>query len=341
VLYAPGSRETRPANPLPQRLRELRAAGDLRIGAVAAAWKQLAHDPAFEPIEGSFVRAADPAALAADLVVDVSAPDDDRPYFFFTGLARWSDAPLYFDAAGTAILGGIVIMLSWMAAAFSLLVALLIVVPLVLRRPQAAAAGGAAPGGAVIAYFAGIGVGYIAVQISFVQRFVLFLGHPVHAIAVVILAFLLWSGLGSVCSERVLRRVPPGALVVAFAAVLVGYDLALPLLFHSAAIAWPVPAKILLSVALLFGLAFPMGMFFPHGIRLVERAAPELVPWAWGANSAASVIGSILALALAIQAGFHAVALVGVVVYAATVLPAGARLRRAAGAVPAVPAPST
>jgi spermidine synthase len=333
VLYAPGeARETRLANPLPQRLRELRAAGNLRIGDVAAAWKQLAHDHAYEPIEGSFVRAADPDALANDLVVDVSAPDDDRPYFFFTGLARWSDAPLYFDAAGTAILGGIVIMLSWMAAAFSLLVATLIVVPLLLRRPRTNAAGARAPGAAVVLYFAGIGVGYIAVQISFVQRFVLFLGHPVHAVAVVILAFLLWSGLGSWCSERVLRRLSLRALVAVFAVVLVGYDLALPVLFHSAAIAWPVPAKILLSIALLFGLAFPMGMFFPHGIRLVERTAPELVPWAWGANSAASVIGSILALALAIQAGFHAVALTGVLVYVATVLPAGAMLRRAPAA---------
>ena len=61
------------------------------------------------------------------------------------------------------------------------------------------------------------------------------------------------------------------------------------------------PVKIVLSVLLVFPLAFLMGLLFPQGIRLVERAAPELVPWAWGANSAASILGSIFSLIFAIS----------------------------------------
>lgn len=332
VLYAPGAgREARPTNPFPQRMREARQRGDLAIRDVAQQFRQLAHDPQFEPIEASYVRAADPAAYAADCVVDIRATDDDRPYFFFTGLARLRDFLLYFDSGGTSILGGIVMMLVWMGVAFTVLVAMLIALPLLVRRPAARAGRGAGLG--VVLYFAGIGMGYIAVQISFIQRFVLFLGHPVYAISVVLLAFLLSSGLGSACSERLLRgRGGLAAPVVALAVVLLAYNALLPSLFHSSAIAWSVPAKIALSVALIFVLAFPMGMFFPQGIRLCERAAPELVPWAWGANSAASVIGSILALTLAIHTGFTVVAVVAVAIYVLTVLPAAALLRRAAAA---------
>jgi hypothetical protein len=75
-----------------------------------------------------------------------------------------------------------------------------------------------------------------------------------------------------------------------------------------------------------------MGVFFPRGIRLVERAAPELVPWAWGANSAASVIGSIVALILAIHCGFTVVAVTAAVVYLATTVPAALVLARRSNA---------
>ncbi len=329
VLYAPGEgRETRPGNPFPQQLAQLRQRGHLAMDAVVELFQRYAHAREFEPIEASYVRAADPAAFAASCLVDLTAPTDDRPYFFFTGLHDLADFGLYFDAAGTGILGGTVVMLFWMGMAFLVLVAALIVLPLLLRR------GG--PGGArstgfwVLLYFSGLGVGYIAVQISFIQRFTLFLGHPVYAIAVVLLAFLASSGLGSLCSERLFGsgRLTVPRLVTLLIVVLLGYNWLLPSLFHSSAIAWPVAAKIALSVLLIFALAFPMGMFFPQGIRLVEKVAPDLVPWAWGANSAASVLGSIVALILAIHAGFAFVAVAAAVCYAITAVPGFAALRR-------------
>lgn len=336
LLYAPGPDRAgpggspRPTNPLQQRLRDRRAAGQLTMANVVQEFKTTAHDPAFEPIEGSYMRAADPTAFRRDLLVDVTAPTDDRPYFFFTGLQDWRDVLLYFDPAGTGILGGTVVMLFWMGVAFAVLVALLIATPLLLRRPERSGVRGT--GMWVILYFGGIGIGYIAVQISFIQRFVLFLGHPVYAISVVLLAFLLSSGIGSMCSEWLFARrwltIPRTA--AALAIVLLGYNLALPSLFHSAALAWPIAVKITLSCALIFVLAFLMGVFFPRGIRLVERAAPELVPWAWGANSAASVIGSIVALILAIHCGFTVVAIAAATVYALFTVPAAAVLHRRA-----------
>lgn len=332
ILYSPGTTAQKPTNPLPQRLAAMRANDTLTMRNIVDAYKTVAHDPAYQSIEGSFVLAADPAAFARDLVVDVSAPDDDRPYFFFTGLRALRDIPLYLDPDGTGILGGTVVMLFWMGLAFTVLVVSLIVVPLLLRRPERR--GGFTTGLQVIGYFGGIGIGYIAVQISFIQRFVLFLGHPVHAISVVLLGFLLSSGLGSMCSERLFRsrHVTLPRVAFALALLLLVYDRALPVLFHSSALAWPVPAKVALSLALLFGLAFPMGLFFPRGIRLVERTAPEFVPWAWGANSAASVIGSILALILAIHTGFTVVAIVAAFVYVVTTVPVALAMQRRAAA---------
>jgi len=183
---------------------------------------------------------------------------------------------------------------------------------------------------AVIGYFAGLGLGYIAVQISFIQRFTLFLGHPVYALSVVLLAFLLSSGLGSVSSDSLFQRgrLTLGRAISLLVIMLVAYNVLLPIIFQSGLIAWPIAIKLVLSAALIFPLAFVMGVFFPQGIRLVDAAAPQLTPWAWGVNSAMSVVGSILALILAIHLGFASVALAAAATYALLCLPAGWALRR-------------
>jgi hypothetical protein len=182
----------------------------------------------------------------------------------------------------------------------------------------------------VIAYFSALGVGYMLVQLSFVQRFVLFLGHPVYAISVVLLAFLVWTGAGAIASDRVFRRrgVTLGRAFLSLGATLLLANVALPAIFESALISWPVPAKIVVSLVLIFPLAFQMGFFFPRGIRFLEKVAEDLTPWAWGANSAASVLGSITALILAMHVGFSITTAVGAGVYLLVALPAGAVLAR-------------
>jgi hypothetical protein len=77
------------------------------------------------------------------------------------------------------------------------------------------------------------------------------------------------------------------------------------------------PARIALSVALIAPLATLMGMPMPTGLRMLRASAPELLPWAWGLNGAASVLGSIGALVIAIVAGFDATLLAGAAFYLA------------------------
>jgi hypothetical protein len=332
VRYSPSMRAGElPPNPFPALVAAWRASGELGMAKVVTAYNEAKRPGPYASLERTFLEAPDREQFLADYLVDVRPTHDDRPYYFFLGLNRLSEFALYFDPAGTGILGGTVVLLFWMVAAFAVLVALLVLAPLVLRRIGAGQRRHAWP---VVAYFTGLGLGYIAVQISFVQRFVLFLGHPVYAISVVLLAFLLSSGIGSMSSKRLLR---PGRLGVTgalllLAALLVAYNFALPAVFHSDLIALAVPLKIALSIAFIFPLAFVMGLLFPQGIALVDRLAPELVPWAWAANTASSVLGAILALVLAIHFGFTTTALVGAGVYLVLCVPAYRRLAAAAAA---------
>jgi hypothetical protein len=330
VTWSPSMRagELEP-NPFPARVRELRASGALDMASVVAAYKEAQRDTTHASFDRTFLESSDPQAFLDDYFIDIRPTHDDRPYYFFLGINRLSDFALYFDPAGTGILGGTVVLLFWMAAAFAVLVGVLVLAPLLLRRIGASQRGLAWP---VVSYFTGLGFGYIAVQISFVQRFVLFLGHPVYAISVVLLAFLLSSGLGSMNSKRLFERgfltVPRVVLLLAL--LLVAYNFLIPAVFHSTLIGLPIAAKIAISVAFIFPLAFVMGLLFPQGIGLVDRLAPELVPWAWAANTASSVLGAILALVLAIHYGFTATALVGAAVYALLCIPSFLRLQRAA-----------
>lgn len=316
ILYSPSLRDDpRPANPFPDSVRALRAEGRLEMAEVVRLYDEQAHDPRWQPLEATYVTTDDPDAFLDEYVVDVRAPTDDRPYFFFHGLGSWREYASYFDVAGVGILGGTVILLAWMAASFTALIAVLILLPLALRRSVGHVR---SQGAAVVAYFSGLGFGYMAVQISFIQRFVLFLGHPVYAISVVLLAFLLASGLGSLCSDRLFRKrtLGFGRSIAALVVVLLAYDRLLPIVFHSDLLTWPVAAKIAVSIALILPLGFLMGLLFPQGIRVVDSKAASLTPWAWGANSAASVLGSIFALVLAIHFGFSVVAWIAAATYA-------------------------
>jgi hypothetical protein len=73
--------------------------------------------------------------------------------------------------------------------------------------------------------------------------------------------------------------------------------------------------RIAFAVVLLAPLGLLMGMPFPLGIRLVTRTNPPLVPWAWGINGCASVLGSILTVMLAQSIGFALVMVLAVLVY--------------------------
>jgi predicted membrane-bound spermidine synthase len=170
---------------------------------------------------------------------------------------------------------------------------------------------------AALAYFAGLGAGFIVLEVSLVQKCILFLGHPVYALAVVLFSLLAFSGAGSYLSGHVsdarLRAALPRALLTLVGFVVL-YVLLLSPAFY-ALVQLPRPWRIAIAVVLLFPLGLVMGMPMPIGVRVLAREAPELIPWAWGVNGAASVMGSVGALAIALLAGFDQAMLVGAAAY--------------------------
>jgi hypothetical protein len=174
-------------------------------------------------------------------------------------------------------------------------------------------------------YFVAVGLGYILVEVCLIQRFVLFLGHPTYALTVVIFLMLLSSGAGSFVSRRWLPD--PARLSLPLTAITAGlliYGAVLPsLLNHFVGLAFGL--KLVVSAIVLVPLGFGMGMPFPTGLRALRKAAIDdvstgHVEWAWAMNAAASVLGSVLAIVIAMEFGLTITLVSGALAYAAAIL---------------------
>lgn len=171
-----------------------------------------------------------------------------------------------------------------------------------------------------LTHFSGIGVGFMFVEIVLIQQLTLFFGHPIYAAAAVLSGLLIFSGIGSFVSGKLIGNhremaVYTAAIVVI---VLLASVFLAPLL--RAGIGLPVFWKIAITILLIGPLAFLMGLPFPSGLRLLARKNDTLVPWAWGVNGCLSVISAPLATIVAVEAGFTAVMLVGALAYFSTLL---------------------
>jgi hypothetical protein len=238
----------------------------------------------------------DPQQFARDYAYNVAPVSDSAPFFFFTlktgyviknilaGTGRGMDWRINL---GVVVLGAVLV-ISMVA------VAVFLFLPLLLHQENAASHTGLAS----LLYFVAVGLGYIAVEISLIQRFVLFLGHPTYALTVVVFLLLLSSGVGSVTARRRVSSRARLVLVLSAIAVLaLLYVFAMPALL-SMAIGLPFGLKLAISGVLLAPLGFLMGMPFPSGLRQVDA-----VEWAWALNAAASVLGSVMAMVVAIHFG--------------------------------------
>ena len=171
------------------------------------------------------------------------------------------------------------------------------------------------PTAPVALYFLAIGFAFMFMEIAFIQKFVLFLPHPLYAVAVVLCAFLMFAAAGSWLAGRWQAANKVIIAVMAMVALALFYLAMLPHLFQALA-HLPDAAKIIISVALIAPLAMCMGAPFPTGMMRLAGANEEAIPWAWAINGFASVVGAVLATLLAIHLGFAAVILLAVLIYA-------------------------
>src|SRR5215472_14139691 len=260
----------------------------------------------------------DPHAYARSYAYNVTPVSDNAPFFFFTlkpgqilgeqGLRHGIDWKVN--------LGVVVLLLVLVISAVAVMAFL--VLPLLLKS------GARRQSPIPLLYFIAVGLGYILVEIAFIQRFVLFLGHPTYALTVVIFLLMVSSGAGSLMSRRWLPDAARGWLpLTAILAALATYVFVLPHLLVTL-VGLSFELRLLVSAVLLVPLGFVMGMPFPTGLRVLaatgtEGNCPEetdnAIEWAWAMNAAASVLGSVLAMVIAIQFGLTVTLAGGAIAY--------------------------
>lgn len=267
----------------------------------------------------------DRAALYAAYDFDLSPPTDDHPFFFH--FFRWRQTPAVlqnlgqrwqpFGGSGYFVLLALLILVLLASLVFVLL-------PIALKpRFRRMLAGvGARQSGATLLYFAALGLAYLLVEVALIQRYILSLGQPTIAVAIVIGGLLLWSGLGSALS----LRLPWRPVLLILAPLLMVYPVMAGVL-TPVLLALPLAVRIGAVVLLVGPVGLLMGVPFARGITALGDH-PGLVPWAWAINGSASVISAVLAPILSLSFGFTVVMLVGGSLYLLAALTIPRRGRR-------------
>lgn len=258
--------------------------------------------------------------------LDFSPPLDSRPYFF--NILKPS-ALLSTDAelgelgivAGGNLLATYTLMLLCLLAFIG--VTLVIGVPLLLSgKPQLPKG----VFGSGLLYFACIGTGFMMVQIPLIQRFSVYLGHPVYAVSVLLFSMIIAAGLGSSLSDRIAverdRRWTFVLPLTIVAMIIALYLLSGPII--QATIDQGLLVRCLIVILLVAAAALPMGMCFPLGLRLFRQYSDDCLPWLWGVNGATGVLASVLAVAISMWSGINSSLLVAIGCYALLIVPARA-----------------
>jgi len=273
----------------------------------------------------------------------ISPPTDDSPFFFnmvqlgnVFHLNAWRQGTEIFNTDP-------VLLLAVLLVAVIALTLACIVLPLRLTY-KGNALRGTFP---LFMFFGSIGIGFMMVEISQMQRLIIFLGHPTYGLSVVLFSLLLSSGLGSLMTRTV-----RSAQVTGSATLRLGLLLALLLVFGEVTPGAIVTfrgattiLRILVAVSILFPLGVFMGMALPLGMKLASADFEAVTPWLWGVNGATSVCASVAAVAIAMSAGITASFWTGAGCYAVALSAFAKACRRArhpAGeSAVAVPAPAS
>jgi hypothetical protein len=239
---------------------------------------------------------------------DYAPPSDDRPYFFnllkpgsFAAVARIEGFGVGGVVQGNLHATSTLVVLFGCAL---VLVAAIVLAPLVRSgRPDMEPG----PFAWALAGFAAIGLGFMLMQVSFLQRFSVYLGHPTYTFSIILFSMILFTGMGSLASDRLEiagRAWHVGIPLGVAASVALLALLAPPIL--AASIGSGLGARAAVVVALTAAPSFLAGFCFPLGIRLVGRVSPGATAWMWGVNGAFGVLGSILAVVVSLWAGISA-----------------------------------
>jgi hypothetical protein len=250
-------------------------------------------------------------ALMRTYPLNIEAPTDDSPFFFH--MLRPTDLlkPSTFQGMNQLNLKAVRV-LGRLLGIVTLLTTGAIIAPLLLRRHVREARSAR-----LMIYFAAIGIAFMMVEIGQLERLIVFLGHPIYGLTVVLFVLLIASSCGSFYSSRFSNW------FCLLPIVLAAFIFVSPVMTRSLTAA-STPFRIAISAVLLFPSGFFMGMAFPLGIKKAlskHEGAPTA--WYWGINGAFSVISSVLAVVVAVFWGVTTTLLVGLFAYTTALVALG------------------
>jgi len=256
---------------------------------------------ALDPIFANIASGKDLDEFTAGFPINIAAPTDDSPFFFqmlrikdIFNRGLWSQGLLSFNMRAVFILGVLLIVVCGLTF-------LCIITPLILTTGKGVFKG-ALP---LFIFFSCIGLGFMLVEISQMQRLIIFLGHPIYGLSVVLFALLLSSGLGSYSTQRIIMPDMANSAILRLAFLLCALIIFGVITPHAIRMFQGAETilRILVAVAILFPLGLFMGMAFPLGIKRASGESTAIIPWLWGLNGAASVCASVLAVVIALGSG--------------------------------------
>ncbi|MEA3507108.1 MAG: hypothetical protein U9R36_06445, partial [Elusimicrobiota bacterium] len=246
---------------------------------------------------------------------NISPPTDDRPFFlnFLTfRAARHIIRTGSFRDFSFIELGYMIMIAAFFQVSFAAVI--LIILPLFKIKKKLKNKFFS------ITYFSCLGLGFIFLEMVFIQKFTLYFGSPVSAAGFVMAFMLGTSGLGSYTSSK-FNATAGNILKVCFCVFLavLAVSLILDSVIYRTIGAFP-GIKALIAFAVIFPAAFLMGMPFPLGLKFIGKKDVSNIPWCWGIDGSLSVIGAVLASIISVNLGFSAVMFSVIVLYLAAAL---------------------
>jgi SAM-dependent methyltransferase len=265
----------------------------------------------------------------------IAPPTDDQPFFFNVLRGRMAEAdvpgldrdPMQFLRNWQEAIQ----LLYMLILAVTLIAAISFFGPLLVATRRTTTKVASTTAIPLLLYFGCLGYGFMMIEIPLLQRCMLLLGYPTYALALVLFALLLFSGIGSLLStnfntdpRKALKRVLAAAVILT-----ASYVLAVPVVIESL-LGVSIYLRAASTVLLLAPVGLLLGMANPLGITVLRGFDEGLVPWAWGLNGALSVVATVFAIFLGSRFGFTAAFLSGIGAYSLawlimTVLPAPQR----------------
>ncbi len=169
------------------------------------------------------------------------------------------------------------------------------------------------------AYFVCLGLAFMMVEVLVMQKTIFIIGFPTLNLAVILAVFLFAAGLGSRVGGVLLQNHIQKKLSLALFILGISIASLIPLLdtLKNHTNTFSLMVRCVMVGGLLFPFAFLMGMPFPLGIKLLSGKNAPHVPWVWGMNGVASIVGSVMAISFVLNLGYRMTALFPAALYCA------------------------